>query len=548
MAPGPGIHPREACRPTDSQAERAVWAALAARLPAGWYGWHSLRVRDRNGYEGEGDFVLAHPERGLLVLEVKGGSIEQRDGLWFQNGRPMEKAPLEQGRRFAHRLVARLRERALAPPAFGAAVVFPDTFVPGQPTQDDLAGLVLGKGELPYLREALPAVVERALPPPGASKGQWVAALHQLWGETWVPSLSLGVRLEEAEERRLALDEQQLQVLEGLLDNDRVLIQGGAGSGKTLLAAEAARRMVGQGRKVLLLCFTAPLQKWLATRLAGMGVEVQTISGFAKRLVDAAGWSPELGALSGNEYWRVVYERADGLCQARWDAVVVDEAQDLQFEAWVLVSTLSQGKRLWAFHDPDQGFWQDRSPPGDLFGTRYRLPRQQRCPPGVEALANQVRGLPFDEAALAAARQDGTVGFVTAPSATSVPDKVGEEVDRLLSGGLAPGHIGIVSLRGQTPEGAIYNLPKVGRHAIVHADHEKMETRLVADTFLRWKGLERPAIVVADLPEGKLSRLPVRLNVALSRATVAVRCVGTAAALARLQPPPVDASSRPSPC
>jgi hypothetical protein len=542
VAPGPGIHPREACRPTDSQAERAVWAALKAGLPAGWYGWHSLRIRDRDRFDGEGDFVLAHPERGLLVLEVKGGRVEQLDGRWFQNGKPLDEAPLDQGRRFAHRLVARLRERALAPPAFGAAVAFPDVFARGQPTQDDLAGLVLGRDELRYLREALPAVVERAMPRPGASRGQWIAALHQLWGETWVPSLSLGVRLQELEERRLALDEQQLLVLEGLLENDRVLIEGGAGSGKTLLAAEAARRIAGQGRKVLLLCFTAPLQKWLAARVEGIGVEVQTISGFAKRLVDAAGGSPDLGALTGNEYWRIVYERADGLCRPVWDAVVVDEAQDLQFEAWVLVSTLSQGKRLWAFHDPDQGFWQDRSPPADLFATRYRLPRQQRCPPGVQALADQVRGLPFDEAALAAACKDGTVAFVTAPSATSVPEKVGEEVDRLLSGGLTPGQIGIVSLRGQTPQGAIYNLAKVGRHAIVHADHEEMESRLVADTFLRWKGLERPAIVVADLPEGDLSRLPVRLNVALSRATLAVRCVGTASSLARLLPPPPESA------
>jgi len=235
------------------------------------------------------------------------------------------------------------------------------------------------------------------------------------------------------------------------------------------------------------------------------------------------------------------------VCEAEWDAVVIDEAQDLPEEAWLLVEKIARGRKLWAFCDPSQGYWPEREPPAELFAVPYNLPRQQRCPPGVQALANQVRGLPFDEAALAAARQDGTVGFVTAPSATSVPDKVGEEVDRLLSGGLAPGHIGIVSLRGQTPEGAIYNLPKVGRHATVHADHEEMENCLVADTFMRWKGLERPAIVVADLPEGELSQLQVRLNVALSRATVAVRCVGTAAALARLQERRPDAFPCPSP-
>ena len=107
-------------------------------------------------------------------------------------------------------------------------------------------------------------------------------------------------------------------------------------------------------------------------------------------------------------------------------------------------------------------------------------------------------------------------------------------MDRLLSSGLEPGQIGIVSLRGQTADDAIYRLPRIGRHAFVRANDPAMESSLVADTFLRWKGLERPAIIVADLPEGELGQLAVRLNVAVTRAMVAVRFVGTAGALARL--------------
>ena len=57
---GPGIHPRDAPRPTESKGEDEVWNALQTGMPSGWYGWHSLRIRDPNGYEGEGDFV-SHP-------------------------------------------------------------------------------------------------------------------------------------------------------------------------------------------------------------------------------------------------------------------------------------------------------------------------------------------------------------------------------------------------------------------------------------------------------------------------------------------------------
>ncbi len=60
-----------------------------------------------------------------------------------------------------------------------------------------------------------------------------------------------------------------------------------------------------------------------------------------------------------------------------------------------------------------------------------------------------------------------------------------------------------------------------------------MEERLVADSFLRWKGLERPAVIVTDLPDGDLSQLGIRMYVALTRALVCARLVGTREQLGR---------------
>ncbi len=255
-------------------------------------------------------------------------------------------------------------------------------------------------------------------PPAREPRGAWIDQLHRLWGETWVPSLSLGTRARELDERRFELDAVQLGILDGLLDNDRVLVQGGAGSGKTLLAAEAARRHVALGKKVLVLCFTKPLGKWLATRLGPDGVEVQTVSGFAKGVVDTAEAAAAPDDGTDSEYWKEVLLRAAELCERRWDTVIVDEAQDLQEEAWLLVQELADGRRLWAFHDPGQSFWADRRPPAQLFGMTFKLPRGQRCPPGVEALATRFAGAPADEKVIAEAKAAGTLAFVVAPSAT----------------------------------------------------------------------------------------------------------------------------------
>jgi hypothetical protein len=527
------LHPDESPRPASSHAEKAIWSALKAGLPPEWSAWHSLRIRDGKNYLGEGDFILAHPQRGLLVLEVKGGQIEQRDGRWFSNGAAFEKAPLDQALGFLKKLVRRLEDWNCAAPAYGAALAFPDTDFDAQPQEDALRGVVIGRSHLRWLAEALPKVVERALPPPQTARGSWMERLHQMWGETWVPALSLGTRVRALGDRRCALDEGQLGTLEGLLENDRVLVQGGAGSGKTLLAAEAARRHAQEGRRVLFLCFTQPLREWLKARLASDAIEVHTVSGFAKSMVDGADGAWLTMDITGNEYWRMVYERAVDLAEPRWDAVVIDEGQDFTFEAWCLVDALAHGKRLWAFHDPEQGFWRERTPPVDLFKTRYRLRRGQRCPPGIEALASRYAGVAGDDAAILTAQRDGTLSVVECGDPAKVAERVGEEVDRLLSQGLSPGDIGIVSLRGQTADEAVHRRERIGRHAFVLADDPAMEVNLVADTFLRWKGLERPAIIVADLPAEGLEHLGTRMNIALTRAVVAARIVAAPCAAGR---------------
>ncbi len=100
-----GLWPREVPRHTESEAEQKVYNALKSSLPKGWYAWHSLRLRTRKrGEFSEADFIIADPNRpGLLMLEVKGGQIEQRDGQWYQNSVQLKSSPLDQAQDKADR-------------------------------------------------------------------------------------------------------------------------------------------------------------------------------------------------------------------------------------------------------------------------------------------------------------------------------------------------------------------------------------------------------------------------------------------------------------
>ncbi len=64
--------------------------------------------------------------------------------------------------------------------------------------------------------------------------------------------MPLGAALAEDECRILALTEEQFSVLDTLARLRRVAVSGGAGTGKTLLALEKAKRLAGEGFETLL--------------------------------------------------------------------------------------------------------------------------------------------------------------------------------------------------------------------------------------------------------------------------------------------------------
>jgi len=505
-------------------------------LPAGWVAWHSLRVRDAAGYHGEGDFVLGVPGRGMVVVEVKGGQIECRGGHWWQNGHKMKRPPLDQAMATANRLRSRLMDSGNKAPASVELVFFPDCEFSQGPGEDPLRGAVLGAFDLHYLSEALPAAVDKLWPKfpehAAVSDARWMTALHMMWGETWTPCLRLGDRAKLDTDARVALDGRQLELLDLVADNARMLVRGGAGTGKTLLAAEAARRRAAVGERVLLLCFTLGLARWLALSLANAGVEVATVREKALALLRASGQRPDTSA---EGFWDNVSLSA--ACDALpaqgdgYDAVVVDEGQDLGSGDWDLVQALAGDGPLWCFADAAQGFWDDRAIPHAAFEAHFSLPTNYRCPAPLYQVARAYAGEPLDEPSFLRAKSTKQLSVVACPSESSVTSKLETELDKLMGQGFAPGDIAIVSLRGQTGAGSVFHESHLGRHRLVHADAEDMSEHVVVDTFLRFKGLERPAILITDLRLVQDKR-DVRLHIAITRALTLARVVAPREALA----------------
>ena len=392
------LHPASGPRPTSSEAERLFYRALIGGLPKGWSAWHSLRVRAGTILEGESDFVFAIPDRAILIVEVKGGAVECRDGQWLQNGTAMKRSPRDQAHNFLRVLKRKLEETYNGPlPPILIATAFPQTPFQSPPSHGDLTSAVLGQQDLPWLGSALEEIVERQLDKSAPVKDQgWSSALHRLWGETWVPRISLGTRIELRGHELVPLDAVQLALL-GMLDHSqRLHISGGPGTGKTLLSRALCERRA----PALYLCWTRALAA--AVRASGIA-DAWTVREYAAHLLEQAGVPVAEGAPRAawpQEIWETIALQAavDAVPTERAHRiVVVDEAQDFADSEWELAKALAGDGSLWAFGDGGQSFWADRGVPKTLFAAEFVLTARYRSPESLASFADLYRPAPGAE-------------------------------------------------------------------------------------------------------------------------------------------------------
>lgn len=59
-------------------------------------------VQDR-----EADFIIIHPDRGILIVEAKGGNIsyDHVNMVWYQNEHKMKISPFEQARQIKYKFL-----------------------------------------------------------------------------------------------------------------------------------------------------------------------------------------------------------------------------------------------------------------------------------------------------------------------------------------------------------------------------------------------------------------------------------------------------------
>lgn len=370
------------CDPsTASSAERRLFELLKHDpATAGWTVLHSLGLSQRGAKPyGEIDFVVMIPGIGIFCLEVKGGRIACTDGEWQttdRNGNTtrLKRSPFMQAREgmFALRtsLTTRLPAELSASITYGYAVVIPDvTFSEVSPEWSKWQAIDREALSKPISASIGRLAAESRALHPHARRGEPVAATLRQAQQQLRPDFELVVSkaatIDETEQQLLRLTEEQFDALDLLADNARCFFDGAAGTGKTMLALEYARRSCARGNRTLLLSYNRLLGDWLGRRSIEFKIQdLLTAGSYFKLLRDvitrssiASEFMEAEERLAGADLWGHTYDTCGRLAveeQAKpFDVLVVDEAQDLMtpgvlvvLDAW-LKGGLANG--TWAF-------------------------------------------------------------------------------------------------------------------------------------------------------------------------------------------------------
>jgi hypothetical protein len=330
-------------------AERRTWQMLVDQLEANNLVIPGQRVTDHLK-DHEADFVVAIEGAGIVCLEVKGGEVWHDGEGWRQmrGGHEHRIDPVRQAREACYAL----RDYIEKDPRWSQGrlrwdyvVVLPNNELPADFELPDCPRWkIVDRNDLTRLVDKLRYVlVRQELERPLLTR-EGIDQLATALSGRGLPQRDVVARALANEDAADALTEHQAVILDATRLLNRVEVRGGAGSGKTFLAMEQARRLARQGQRVALVCYSHGLASYLERIAAAWPRRQQPAYVGEFHALGVQRGAPEgpdeaLRTEETIRFWEydLPLQMADLAAQLepghRFDSVVVDEAQDFA-DAW----------------------------------------------------------------------------------------------------------------------------------------------------------------------------------------------------------------------
>jgi hypothetical protein len=354
-----------------NDAERSAWQALRRQLRDNDVLLHGLRFSDPLDGEVEIDLLVLMPDKGAAVIEVKGGQITYADGqVWQIRGDGRHRIdPAEQAAKEVRALQRFLERQPNWSRGWLRAtwlVAFPNTQVTGDLGPRLRRDIVIGAHDLD---DAAGKVFDRLEDPAldrWTARAGWVsAALDHLLG-SYDAAVEIQGRTAERFKHTEHLTAQQSALLAVIRNLHRFEVTGPAGSGKTWMATQQARRWAAAGERVAYLSYTRGVVEAIKRSLADFPANEQP-AWIGTYFLLASLWG--IRPLDGDDadFWarrgpQEMLDHAKNLNdEDRFTALVVDEAQDFADSWWpALLAASTPDSKVAVFRDDQQAVFTQR--------------------------------------------------------------------------------------------------------------------------------------------------------------------------------------------
>lgn len=335
-----------------SRGEQEIFEIFKSAPNTGdWIVLHSLGLSRHVKKEfGEIDFVVLAPNLGIFCLEVKSGEVRVKDGVWhFTNrqGQTFKKVrgPFEQAQEGMFSLIEAIQNRfgkfdRVSNLLFGYGVMFPDI-------EYQASGLNQEKWQVYNLSSKNRPITDyiqqlhrnfkrkRKRIIPNKKDIQKLVSFLRSDFEYIIPTW---YKEKIVEDELINLTEEQFYCLDGMAENKRCLFEGGAGTGKTMLAIESARRSVINNQKTLFLCYNSLLAEELKKKFIGEKlIKVSTFHGLLLGICPSARQEKN----DPRFYTEILPEKAFEILvdqrNEKFDKLIIDESQDLLRDNYLII-------------------------------------------------------------------------------------------------------------------------------------------------------------------------------------------------------------------
>lgn len=536
-----------------SNAERKMYDVLQELNLKNAYVLHSLGLpRHRSKIYGEIDFVVVC-ERGVACLEIKGGRVECRDGQWsfidrYGTERVKPEGPFAQvtGNMFSLRDILKrhfegnphMRNILMA-----SGVVFPDIAFHSD-SQEIIPEIIYDRTTediSEYMNRVFDYWQQRQHREPSKLSPSDIREIVQFLRADFCFIPSLNDRLEQVEQKLVRLTKEQAQLMQALGMNDHLIVEGGAGTGKTLLAAEYARRQLEQGDSVLYLTYNKNLAHHVMRSLPESGqLKVVNIHALFGEYISVD--VEELKKNPQNYFSQVLPERfydyiSDKMAtdpeaeKMQYDVLIMDEGQDILKPLYLysldclLKGGLDHGR--WAvFYDEKQNIYNPEYQEGmDILlsypHTEFRLFVNCRNTVQIGTYSAKASGVTFAEFM----RENGEeVGKISYEDEKDFGRKIKEILKVLREGKVSAGDITFLSPKKYKNSKLAAMKVKVNE---LNDNFQPDPAVPVYATIQGFKGLDAKVVILCDVEALRSETFSQYIYLAGTRARTLLYIVGT---------------------